>query len=58
LPATVTDGSHPAEPANGPDCSVTSGLDVLDKIAAAGNDGWNGPGADRPNLQVTITSAG
>ena len=31
-------------------------LDVLDRIAAAGDDGSNGPGDGRPNLQVTITS--
>jgi peptidyl-prolyl cis-trans isomerase B (cyclophilin B) len=38
--------------------TVTSGLDVLDRIAAAGDDGSNGPGDGRPNLQVTITSVG
>jgi peptidyl-prolyl cis-trans isomerase B (cyclophilin B) len=36
--------------------TVTTGLDVLDRIAAAGDDDSNGPGDGRPNLQVTVTS--
>jgi peptidyl-prolyl cis-trans isomerase B (cyclophilin B) len=33
-----------------------AGLDVLDKIAANGNNGANGPGDGAPNQPVTITS--
>jgi len=33
-----------------------AGLDVLDTIAAAGNDGSNGPGDGAPNEPVTISS--
>jgi peptidyl-prolyl cis-trans isomerase B (cyclophilin B) len=36
--------------------TITGGLDVLDKIAAAGEDDSNGPGDGRPKLAVTITS--
>ncbi len=36
--------------------TVTGGLDILDKVAAAGEDDSNGPGDGRPKLQVTITS--
>ncbi|NJC64486.1 peptidylprolyl isomerase [Planosporangium flavigriseum] len=37
---------------------ITKGLDVLDKIAAAGSDESNGPGDGRPKQEVTITRAG
>jgi peptidyl-prolyl cis-trans isomerase B (cyclophilin B) len=33
---------------------ITEGLDVLDKVAAAGSDGSNGAGDGRPNLEVRI----
>lgn len=37
---------------------ITKGLDVLDKIAAAGSDNSNGPGDGRPKLEVTISRVG
>jgi peptidyl-prolyl cis-trans isomerase B (cyclophilin B) len=37
---------------------ITKGLDVLDKIAAAGSDDSNGPGDGRPKLEVTISRVG
>ncbi|MGC9667022.1 peptidylprolyl isomerase [Planosporangium sp. 12N6] len=37
---------------------VTSGLDVLDRIAAAGTDNANGPGDGRPRMEVTISRVG
>jgi peptidyl-prolyl cis-trans isomerase B (cyclophilin B) len=37
--------------------TITSGLDVLDKIADGGTDDNNGPGDGRPKLDVTIRSA-
>jgi peptidyl-prolyl cis-trans isomerase B (cyclophilin B) len=36
--------------------TITSGLDVLAKIAAAGEDDSNGPGDGKPKLTVEITS--
>jgi peptidyl-prolyl cis-trans isomerase B (cyclophilin B) len=37
---------------------ITKGLDVLDKIAAAGTDDSNGAGDGHPKLEVTITRVG
>ncbi|HEV7899518.1 MAG TPA: peptidylprolyl isomerase [Planosporangium sp.] len=37
---------------------ITAGLDVLDKIAAAGADNANGPGDGHPNVEVTISRVG
>lgn len=37
--------------------TITTGLDVLDKIVAAGNDGSNAAGGGKPTPAVTITSA-
>ncbi|NJC68847.1 peptidylprolyl isomerase [Planosporangium thailandense] len=37
---------------------ITSGLSVLDKIAALGTDDSNGPGDGRPKREVTITQVG
>jgi peptidyl-prolyl cis-trans isomerase B (cyclophilin B) len=37
--------------------TVTGGLDVLDKVAAAGAADDNGPGDGRPKLPVTIQTA-
>jgi peptidyl-prolyl cis-trans isomerase B (cyclophilin B) len=36
--------------------TITSGLDVLAKVAAAGEDDSNGPGDGKPKLPVEITS--
>jgi len=36
--------------------TVTAGLDVVEKVGAAGNDGANGEGDGAPNLPITITS--
>ena len=36
--------------------SVTSGLDVVQKVADAGSDNSNGTGDGKPNLPITITS--
>jgi len=35
--------------------TITSGLDVLTKVAAAGDDDSNGPGDGKPKLAVDIT---
>src|SRR3954447_4567310 len=35
--------------------SVTAGLDVVEKVAAAGTDDSNGPGDGRPKVAVTIS---
>jgi peptidyl-prolyl cis-trans isomerase B (cyclophilin B) len=35
---------------------IVSGLDVLEKVAAAGSDGSNGTGDGKPNLPVQITT--
>jgi peptidyl-prolyl cis-trans isomerase B (cyclophilin B) len=37
---------------------ITAGLDVLDRIAAAGTDESNGPGDGHPKLEVTISRVG
>jgi peptidyl-prolyl cis-trans isomerase B (cyclophilin B) len=37
---------------------ITAGLDVLDRIAAAGSDNSNGPGDGHPKLEVTISRVG
>jgi peptidyl-prolyl cis-trans isomerase B (cyclophilin B) len=37
---------------------ITAGIDVLDKIAAAGTDDSNGPGDGHPKLEVTINRVG
>ena len=34
--------------------TITEGLDVLDKVAAAGSDGSNGAGDGKPKLDITI----
>lgn len=38
--------------------TITSGLGVLDKIAAAGTDDANGPGDGHPKREVTISQVG
>jgi peptidyl-prolyl cis-trans isomerase B (cyclophilin B) len=35
--------------------TVTTGLDVLEKVAAAGTDDANGPGDGRPKREITIS---
>lgn len=37
--------------------TITTGLDILDKIVAAGNDGSNQAGGGKPTTPVTITTA-
>jgi peptidyl-prolyl cis-trans isomerase B (cyclophilin B) len=37
---------------------ITAGMDVLDKIAAAGTDNSDGPGDGHPKLEVTINRVG
>ena len=44
----------PLPPAYTPFGTITSGFDVLEKIAAAGSDGSNGAGDGKPNLPVQI----
>ena len=48
--------NSPLDPNYTPFGTITSGLDVLKKIAAAGNDGANGPGDGAPNQPVVIQS--
>jgi peptidyl-prolyl cis-trans isomerase B (cyclophilin B) len=38
--------------------TVTTGMKVVDKVAAAGSDGANGPGDGKPKLSITFTSVG
>jgi peptidyl-prolyl cis-trans isomerase B (cyclophilin B) len=49
-------GDTPLPPQYTPFGKVTSGLDVLQRIAAAGDDGSNGAGDGHPNQPVTIES--
>jgi peptidyl-prolyl cis-trans isomerase B (cyclophilin B) len=49
-------GDTPLPPQYTPFGTVTSGLDVLQGIAAAGDDGSNGSGDGHPNQPVTIES--
>jgi peptidyl-prolyl cis-trans isomerase B (cyclophilin B) len=37
---------------------VTTGMDVVDKVAAAGSDNSNGPGDGKPKKPITFTSVG
>jgi peptidyl-prolyl cis-trans isomerase B (cyclophilin B) len=49
-------GDTPLPPQYTPFGKVTSGLDLLQKVAAAGDDASNGAGDGHPNQPVTITS--
>jgi peptidyl-prolyl cis-trans isomerase B (cyclophilin B) len=49
-------GDTPLPPQYTPFGTVTSGLDVLQRVAAAGDDASNGPGDGHPNQPVTIKS--
>jgi cyclophilin family peptidyl-prolyl cis-trans isomerase len=65
-PCTVTSFRTLAGPASSPASSatasnysvfgtVTTGLEVLDKVAAAGTDDSNGTGDGRPKREITIS---
>ena len=62
-PNTATNGSQfflvyqdvELQPAYGVVGKISKGMDVLEKVAAAGTDDSNGPGDGRPKLGVTIS---